>query len=204
MATTSVYDDPDAAVLRSEELLKALGEREPETVEHLRRVAATVEAVASDLGWPKDQARWATYGALLHDIGKMSVPHALMYKPGPLTEPEEAAMREHVHHGARLVTAFGFPDVVTRIVAEHHERLDGSGYPQGLMGDEICVEARLVTLADIADAMLSRRPYKDPMCLSQVRRAFEAGKGTLFDADLVEPVLERLARGIPKAGKPPV
>ncbi|MEW5424306.1 HD-GYP domain-containing protein [Amorphus sp. 3PC139-8] len=192
MAATSSCDDPAVAARKSEELLAALGEREPETVDHLRRVAAIAKAVASDLGWPEDQVRWATYGALLHDIGKMRIPQGLTYKPGPLTQIEETAMRAHVDHGVRLVAAFGFPETVIRVVAEHHERLDGSGYPHGLVGDRICREARLVMLADIADAMLSRRPYKEPMSLEDVRLAFEVGRGTLFDADLIDPVLKRL------------
>ena len=149
-----------------------------ETVGHLQRTAATVEAVARSLGWDETRVRWTTFGALLHDIGKIGVAPQVMRKPGPLSDSEQAAMRDHVVYGTHLVSAYGFPPLVARIVREHHERLDGSGYPMGLQSEDICEEARLVMLADIADAMLSRRAYKQALTLDDVRRALEAGAGT--------------------------
>lgn len=184
--------DPDAAAVRAETLLDTLGERDEETVGHLRRTAATVAAVATALGWDEERRRWATFGALLHDIGKIGVARQVMYKPGPLSPEEQAVMRGHVDFGIDLVKAYGFPPIVARIVREHHERLDGSGYPQGLTGTAISEEARLVMLADIADAMLSRRPYKRPLTLDDVRGALSAGAGSMLDADLVGPVVDAL------------
>lgn len=177
---------------RAETLLETLAERDQETVGHLRRTAATVAAVAAALGWDEERSRWATYGALLHDIGKIGVARQVMYKPGPLTPEEQAVMRGHVDFGIDLVRAYGFPPIVARIVREHHERLDGSGYPQGLTGTQISEEARLVMLADIADAMLSRRSYKGALTMDDVRQALSAGAGSLLDADLVGPVVAAL------------
>lgn len=184
--------DSDAAAQRAEMLLDTMTERDAETVGHLRRTAATVAAVAAALGWDDERRRWATYGALLHDIGKIGVARQVMYKPGPLTSEEQTVMRGHVDFGIDLVRAYGFPPIVARIVREHHERLDGSGYPQGLAGTAISEEARLVMLADIADAMLSRRPYKRALTLDDVRQALAAGAGSLLDADLVGPVVAAL------------
>lgn len=184
--------DPATATNRAEHLLQALAWREQETADHLRRTASLVETVALDLGWPEERVCWARFGALLHDIGKIAVSRSLMHKPGPLSELEQAAMRDHVAFGVRYVSAFGFPPIVRRIVCEHHERLDGSGYPNGLRGAEICEEARLLTIADIADAMLSLRPYKQAMSLDEVRRALSAGRGSLFDPALIEPVISHI------------
>ena len=186
--------DPAAATARAEELLDNLAAGDEETAGHLRRTAATVEAVATALQWDEARIRWATFGALLHDIGKIGVAPQVMRKPGPLSAPEQAAMRDHVGFGTHLVTAYGFPPLVSRIVREHHERLDGSGYPAGLRGTEICEEARLVMLADIADAMLSRRAYKQPLSLDDVRHALDAGSGLLFDPDLIGPVIAELSK----------
>ena len=186
--------DLDTATVRADELLAALALGDDETVGHLQRTAATVEAVARSLGWDETRVRWTTFGALLHDIGKIGVAPQVMRKPGPLSDSEQAAMRDHVVYGTHLVSAYGFPPLVARIVREHHERLDGSGYPMGLQSEDICEEARLVMLADIADAMLSRRAYKQALTLDDVRRALEAGAGDLFDADLVEPVVAELVK----------
>lgn len=186
--------DPATATARAEGLLLRLAAHDPDTVGHLRRTAATVEAAATRLGWDAARVRWTTFGALLHDVGKMNVAPEVTFKPGPLSESEQAAMRDHVVYGTRLVSEAGFPPMVARIVHDHHERLDGSGYPSGLRGREIDEEVRLVMLADIADAMLSRRAYKEAMSLRVVREALQAGAGILFDADLIGPVVAELER----------
>lgn len=186
--------DPGAASVRASQLLDRLADGDDDTAGHLRRTAATVKAVATSLGWDDDRVRWTTFGALLHDIGKIGVAPQVMLKPGPLSESEQAAMRDHVIYGTQVVTENGFPPLVARIVQQHHERLDGSGYPAGLRGAEICEEARLVMLADIADAMLSRRAYKRALSMHDVRSAFSAGAGLLFDPALVGPVVAELAK----------
>ncbi|MDQ0313939.1 HD-GYP domain-containing protein [Amorphus orientalis] len=187
----------DRAAERAEILLEALWHREPDTVDHLRRTAAVVEAVARKLGWPDPKVRRTRFAALLHDIGKIAISRDLMRKPGALTELEQEAMRQHVEFGDQILKAFAFPPSMRRIVREHHERVDGSGYPKGLRGDEICDGARLLTIVDIADAMLSLRPYKEAMSLDDVRAALWAGRGTLLDRDLVAPVLEEMGMGGP-------
>lgn len=187
----------EAAATRANELLDALAVGDSETVEHLRRTAATVEAAARALGWDDARIRWTTFGALLHDIGKIGVEPQVMQKPGPLSVTEQAAMRAHVDYGSHLVTAYGFPPLVSRIVQEHHERLDGSGYPMGLRGSEICEEAQLVMLADIADAMLSRRAYKLALTMDDVCRALDAGAGQMFDPAFIGPVIAVLSQERP-------
>jgi len=195
--------DPEAmphevAMERARTLLQALSDCDADTVGHLQRTATTVARVSAALGWDEDRRRWATFGALLHDIGKIGVSPNVMYKPGPLSPDEQAVMRDHVNYGIDLVTAYGFPAIVARIVREHHERLDGSGYPHGLAAEAISEEAKLVMLADIADAMLSRRPYKQALTLDDVRRALSAGAGSMFEAELVEPVIQVLAATPPE------
>lgn len=186
--------DHATASVRAGQLLDLLAASDEETAGHLRRTAATVEAVSAALGWDADRVCWTTFGALLHDIGKLGVARQVMLKPGPLSASEQVAMRDHVVYGTRLVTENGFPPLVARIVQQHHERLDGSGYPSGLRAAEICEEARLVMLADIGDAMLSRRAYKRALPMDDVRKALRAGAGLLFDPDLVGPVVAELSK----------
>ncbi|MCX9157482.1 response regulator [Niveibacterium sp. 24ML] len=176
--------------------------RDPETGNHIRRTKAYVLALAGELrAHPRFSHalagnRMALLGASapLHDIGKVGIPDLILLKPGPLTKQERALMQTHaalgadaieraLHHGHRSVD---FLNIAKEIARWHHEKWDGSGYPDGLAGEQIPVSARLMALADVFDALVSPRIYKRAHPFEQACRAIEAERGTHFDPDVVD------------------
>jgi HD-GYP domain-containing protein (c-di-GMP phosphodiesterase class II) len=147
---------------------------------HGARVGALAEAVARGLRWDEERIAVLRLGSLVHDVGKVAVDAAILRKPGPLTESERARVREHPRVGAALVG----PSAVLPCVLYHHERWDGAGYPIGLGGDEIPVEARLLALADAYDAMTSARPYRAALPRALALAELDRCAGTQFDPEL--------------------
>jgi HD-GYP domain-containing protein (c-di-GMP phosphodiesterase class II) len=138
-----------------------LAEKDEATEGHTRRVAMLAVQVGEALGLPRARLRLLALGGLLHDIGKLSVPCTVLRKPGPLDDAEFAVIRTHPAAGVRLLRDLGgFPDGALRLVLDHHERLDGSGYPRGLPGDELDVETRILAVCDVYDALVSDRVYR--------------------------------------------
>ena len=176
-------------------LMVRLGEKDRSTEEHTRRVAELAVAIGDELGLAPGRMRELALGGLLHDMGKLAVPDAILRKPGALTDEEFAAIRRHPGDGDELLADLGFSTRIRRMVRGHHERLDGSGYPDGLRGDEIDLETRILAVADVYDALVSPRVYRDawpvPRALALLRE--EAGVG--FDARCVE-ALERIVGGV--------
>ena len=142
-------------------LLVQLAERDASTEEHTRRVALLAAEVGEELKLPAAARRDLAVGGLLHDVGKLSVPLAILRKPGPLDDDEFAEIRRHPVAGRRLLEELGgFPEAVGRLVSDHHERLDGSGYPRGLSGADLAVETRVLAACDVYDALVSDRVYR--------------------------------------------
>src|SRR5919199_686532 len=137
----------------------ALDARDRETSGHSRRVVAYSLRLGRELGLDAEQMRSLEFGSLLHDIGKIGVPDAILRKPRELDEPEWERMRQHPVYGARILEGVEFLRGAARVVAEHHERYDGAGYPLGLRGDEIDLNARIFAVADAFDAITSERVY---------------------------------------------
>ncbi len=142
-------------------LLVSLGERDASTEEHTRRVAMLAARVGEELKLSADARRHLAVGGLLHDIGKLSVPLDVLQKPGPLDDDEFAAIKRHPADGRKLLEELGgFPEQVRRLVSDHHERLDGSGYPRGLKAEQLSLETRILAVCDVYDALVSDRVYR--------------------------------------------
>jgi putative nucleotidyltransferase with HDIG domain len=173
-------------------LLVALAEKDEYTEEHTRRVALRAVQVGDELGLAPERLHDLAVGGLLHDIGKLGVPNEILKKPGPLTDEEFAAVKRHVEKGLELLQELGgFSPDVFRLVRCHHERLDGSGYPHAAHGAEIPLEARVLAVCDVYDALLSTRVYRAAWTHERAIALLRAGAATQFDARCVE-ALERV------------
>ncbi|MDR3685531.1 MAG: PAS domain S-box protein [Coriobacteriia bacterium] len=159
--------------------------RDPYTAGHQRRVAQLACAIASELGW--EDARIETLGmaALLHDVGKIVVPTEILTKPGRLEDIEMMLIRRHAAAGADTVAMIGIGGDMADVVRQHHERLDGSGYPDGLSGDQVLPSARILAVADVVEAMISHRPYRAALPLSVAMAEIREGASVKYDADVV-------------------
>lgn len=162
----------------------ALEARDPYLRGHSTRVTAFAEALARLLGWRGTRLEALHLGGSLHDVGKISVDANVLRKPGPLTEEELEQIRRHPVTGARLVESFDDFESALPYVLHHHERWDGFGYPHGLSGDGIPVEARLLGVADAFDAMTSARAYRPALTVEQALVELERCAGTQFDPEL--------------------
>jgi PAS domain S-box-containing protein/putative nucleotidyltransferase with HDIG domain len=158
--------------------------RDPYTAGHQRRVAELAGAIAAELGWGEAQIETLRTAALLHDIGKIVVPAEILSKPGRLMEIEMALIRQHATAGADAVAEIDFEGEVAEMIRQHHERLDGSGYPAGLKNDDILPEARIIAVADVVEAMLSHRPYRPALPPEAALAEIEEGSGSRYDADV--------------------
>jgi hypothetical protein len=176
-------------------LLVALAEKDLYTEEHTRRVALRAVQLGDALGLAPERLRNLAVGGLLHDIGKLSVPDEVLKKPGALTAAEFEFVEEHPERGRMLLRELGgFDERVLRLVRDHHERLDGSGYPNGAHGDEIDLDTRILSVCDVYDALLSRRVYREAWSHEQAVALLRAGAGSVYDPRCVETLDQLLAR----------
>ena len=152
---------------------------------HVDRVSVYALATARALGWNEDQLRWLRFGALLHDIGKIIVPDQVLNKPGPLTPKERALMNQHTIAGARIIAEVQHLRPTLPYILYHHERWDGTGYPRGLKGKAIPIQARVLALADVYDALTTQRPYHPARPHEEVVRFIRLQAGKMFDPRLV-------------------
>jgi putative nucleotidyltransferase with HDIG domain len=174
--------------------LEALGDaldlRDRETEGHSRRVTAFTMAIAKAMGVPREQIDMIARGAFLHDIGKVAIPDRILLKPGKLDEKETEIMREHCYHGYQMLKKIPFLAEACEIVYSHQEHFDGSGYPRGLKGEEIPIGARIFSVADTLDAIISDRPYRAARSLTEARKEIQAWAGRQFDPEVVEVFLK--------------
>jgi HD-GYP domain-containing protein (c-di-GMP phosphodiesterase class II) len=179
-------------------LLARLGEKDTSTDEHTRRVALRAVEVGEELGLAPVRLRALAVGGLLHDVGKLSVPDAILKKPGKLEDDEFNVIRRHPDWGHELVgRVAAYPEAVRSLVRDHHERLDGTGYPRGLEGEEISLDTRILAVCDVFDALVSKRVYRDAWSVDRALALLRAESGTAFDPTCVE----ALARVAARAGE---
>jgi putative nucleotidyltransferase with HDIG domain len=175
-------------------LLRRLAEKDEYTARHTRSVSLLAVRVGEELGLPPARLRELAIGALLHDMGKLSIPDSILQKPAALTEEEYALIRRHPDSGAALVLQLGFGRQVARLVSDHHERLDGSGYPRGLREPELELETRVLMVCDVFDALLSARVYRDAWTLDDALDLLRRESGQKLDPRCVEALERILAR----------
>jgi putative nucleotidyltransferase with HDIG domain len=176
-------------------LAAAIETRDPYTGGHVDRVAALSVATARDLGWDEERLHALELGALLHDVGKIGVEDRILRKPGRLDPEEQALMREHATIGARLLEGVPFLLPGLLCALRHHEQYDGRGYPAGLAGDAIPIEARVVAVADTFDAMTTDRPYRKGLAVSAALGEIERCAGTQFDPAIAAAFLRTVRSG---------
>ncbi|MEO1247088.1 MAG: HD domain-containing phosphohydrolase [Pseudomonadota bacterium] len=169
-----------------EALSRALEAKDPYTVEHSEHVAALAKRIALKMGLDEFEAQGIYYGGKVHDIGKLGIPSGILSKPGRLAQAEMNLIRTHCESGYAVVKHLDFPWPVHNIILQHHERLDGSGYPAGLRGDEIDPAARIVAVADVAQAMSSHRPYRAALGMQMAIAELEGGRGRTYDSRVVD------------------
>ena len=172
-------------------LRNLLAERYPRLGHHVNTVGRICRTVARELGLPEDERDALVQAAFLHDIGKLSLPESIMGKPGPLDEREWSLVRMHTVVGERILVAAGLDGRVLDFVRSSHERVDGNGHPDGLVGEEIPLGARIIAVSDAYDAMTSPRPYRSPAMTSEVASLeLMRRSGTQFDASVVDAVCQ--------------
>ena len=167
-------------------LVGAVEVRDPYTAGHQNRVADLARAIATEMGLPKEKIEGIRVAGAIHDIGKISVPSEILSKPGLLNDSEFGLIKSHSQVGYDLLKNIDFPWSVARIVLQHHERIDGSGYPQGLSGEQICLEARIMGVADVVEAMSSHRPYRPALGTEKALEEISQNKGILYDPEVVD------------------
>jgi len=166
-------------------LTAALETRDSETHGHSERVVSYSLRLGREYGLERDEMKSLEFGSLLHDIGKIGVPDAILRKPAKLTEEEWVVMREHPSHGQQILRGIEFLSGASHVVAQHHEKWDGSGYPLGLRGAEIDICARIFSVADAFDAITSNRVYRRGKSYEDAAAELDAWAGTQFDAQVV-------------------
>jgi putative two-component system response regulator len=182
-------------------LVRTMEERDPYTAGHSRRVRAYSLRLGRVLGLDDRQMRELSLAAKLHDIGKVGVPEAVLNKPAPLTPDEMDAVRKHPIIGERILRSIVRNRAVLAAIRGHHERIDGTGYPDGLKGSKIPLLARVITVADCFDALTSARAYRAPLSPAQALEALHAAAGTHFQPEFVRAFAE-LAPGLPLEREP--
>jgi putative nucleotidyltransferase with HDIG domain len=164
--------------------------RDPYTAGHQKRVASISTAIARKLGLDNDAVQALYMAAMVHDIGKVAVPSEILTKPSQLTELEMQMVQGHVESGYQILKDIPFPWPIAEMVRQHHERLDGSGYPRGLKGEEISLQARILAVADTIEAMATHRPYRPARGLTAAMDEIRAEAGTKLDARVVDAAFE--------------
>lgn len=191
-------------------LLRALAARDFATAMHSKRVARLARRIATEMGSTPAESETVYRAGMLHDIGKLKTKDSILSKPGPLTESERRRMEAHVKYGVRILSNYPCLYPLIPMVASHHERVDGKGYPVGLAGNEdIPLGGRILAVADTYDCMTSDRPYRDAMERESARKVLREGAGTQWDEAVVSaflgPVEEgpSVGRPFPRPGRPP-
>ena len=179
------------------ELIASVSElRDPYTAGHQKRVAELAKFMAMKMRLSPESVDAVEMASLIHDVGKIKVPAEILSKPGPLDEVEYLLVKTHPQAGYNLLKDIDFPWPVAEIVLQHHERLDGSGYPQGLKGKEILQEARIIAVADVVEAMASDRPYRKALGIEAALKEIKRGRSTLYDEEAVDACLALFEEGL--------
>jgi len=185
----------DALRATIEAMSRTMEWRDPYTAGHQKRVASISMAIAQKLGWSEEAIQAIYMAGMVHDIGKVAVPSEILTKPSRLSEIEMKLVREHVDSGYQILKDIPFPWPIAIMVKQHHERLDGSGYPDGLRADQICAEAKVLAVADTIEAMATHRPYRPARGLDAAMQEVRAEAGKKLDEDAVNAAIELLNDG---------
>jgi GGDEF domain-containing protein len=178
-------------------LARVMEERDPSSQDHLRRVHRLCVGVGQGLEVPEAVLETIGSAAMLHDIGKVSVPESILQKPGKLTREEQERVKRHAITGAEIVQALPFGTALAPVIRHHHERWDGTGYPDGLEGEQIPLAARIVAAVDCYDALVSDRPYRKALTHREAASFMEREAGRMFDPEVVETLLDYLESRCP-------
>jgi PAS domain S-box/PAS domain S-box len=170
-------------------LISALEARDPYTAGHQVRSADLARAIATEMGLPHDKIDGIRLAGSIHDIGKLSIPAEILSKPSKLTNIEFSLIKEHSHSGYEMLKDMESRWPLAQIIYQHHERINGSGYPRNLKGDEIIIEARIMAVADVVESMASHRPYRPALGIDAALEEIEKNKGILYDNDVVDSCL---------------
>jgi PAS domain S-box-containing protein len=163
--------------------------RDPYTAGHQRRVADLARAIATEMNLPIDRIDGIHMAAAIHDLGKISVPADILSKPTKLTNIEFSLIKTHSQSGYDILKDIDFPWPLAEIIYQHHERMDGSGYPRNLKGDDILMEARIMAVADVVEAMASHRPYRPGLGIDVALEEIEKNRGTFYDNTVADACL---------------
>ncbi|MFC1754895.1 HD domain-containing phosphohydrolase [Thermoproteota archaeon] len=167
-------------------LSSAVEKRDPYTAGHQQRVTQLASAIAKEMGLSERQVSGVNMAAVIHDVGKMYIPAEILNKPGKLEDAELTLIKIHPQVGFDILKGIEFPWPIAQIVLEHHERINGTGYPQGLTGDKILFEAKIICVADVVEAMASHRPYRPALGIDVALGEVIQNKGVLYDAAIVD------------------
>lgn len=167
-------------------MAQVVEERDPYTAGHQTRVADLATEIGREMGLSEDQNQGLRFGAMIHDIGKVGVPADLLARPSALNQAERELMQAHSAIGYRILKDIEFPWPVAEMARQHHERSDGSGYPSGLKGGAILLEARIIGVADVVEAMASHRPYRAALGIDAALAEINQCRGRLYDADVAD------------------
>jgi HD-GYP domain-containing protein (c-di-GMP phosphodiesterase class II) len=171
-------------------LESTMATRDPYTVGHQRRVSQIACSIGREMGLSEDRLQNLRMAGTLHDLGKFAIPSDLLSKPGKLTPQEFALIKTHPQVAYNILEPISLPGNTAQIILQHHERVNGSGYPQGLKGEEILLEARILGVADVMEAMCSHRPYRASRGLAETLEELTRNQGILYDAAVVETCLK--------------
>ena len=185
----------DSHISMMEALGRAIAKRDSDTGAHNYRVAWIASCIAGEMGLLGKEMQSLIAGSFLHDVGKIGIPDAILLKPGKLDEAEFAIMRTHVQQGEEIVRGMGWLDGAHEVVAGHHEKWNGTGYPRQLAGEAIPLAARIFAVADVFDALCSKRPYKEPMGFEAAMAILEKDTGSHFDPRVMA-VFQPMARAV--------
>jgi putative nucleotidyltransferase with HDIG domain len=168
---------------------KIIEAKDPYTSDHQHRVCQLAVSLAQELGLSEDKIEGIRIASLIHDIGKIGLPTEILSKPTTLTDIEYSLLKNHSQIGYDILKSIDFSYPIAQIVLQHHERLNGSGYPNNLKGDKILLEARILGVADVVEAMSSHRPYRPALGIDKALEEISQNKGILYDPEVVDACL---------------
>ena len=201
MENAALYEDQRESYFRTvQALVAAVEAKDPYTRWHSTNVAKYAVAIARDMGMSPSQLEEIHIASILHDIGKIGISELIIGKPERLSREEFDIMKDHPAHGLRILEPIGFSASITSAIYQHHERYDGKGYPQGLVGDHISPAARILNVADTVDAMVSERPYRGTISSQEVLLELERETGRQFDPLVAESARRLIEKGLLKLG----
>jgi len=171
-------------------ITKVVETRDPYSTGHQQRVSKLATAIAQEMKLPQDKIEGVRFASLVHDIGKVNLPTEIVSKPGKLIDVEFNLIKNHPRVGYNILKKVNFPWPIAEIVFQHQEKIDGSGYPRGLKGDEICIEAKILGVANVVEAMSSYRSYRPAISIDESLAEISKNKNILFDSEVVDTCLK--------------